>query len=133
MGDGINDLPALAYADVSVSFNSATDVARETADVVLMDDDLRGLPIAFSAARQALRLIRQNIAIVGGVNLGAMAVTTATGLQPVAAAFLHNGSTVVAAVNGLRPLHAAVGPRARPQITSRTEEERGMIDARSTT
>ncbi len=111
VGDGINDLPALAYADVSVSFNSATDVARETADVVLMDDDLRGLPIAFSTARQALKLIHQNIAIVGGVNLTAMAVTTATGLQPVAAAFLHNGSTVIAALNGLRPLRAARGPR----------------------
>lgn len=129
VGDGINDLPALAYADVSISFNSATDVARETADVVLMDDDLRGLPVAFTAARQALRLIRQNIAIVGGVNLAAMAVTTATGLQPVAAAFLHNGSTVVAAVNGLRPLHATVRPAARPQLPApSTKREEPTVD-----
>lgn len=128
VGDGINDLPALAYADVSVSFGSATDVARETADVVLMEDDLRGLPIAFSAARQALGLIRQNIAIVGGVNLIAMAVTTVTGLRPVTAAFLHNGSTVVAALNGLRPLSGTARPPAPLELPPSKQGKRGMID-----
>jgi Cu2+-exporting ATPase len=57
IGDGINDSPALAYADVSVSFANGSDVARETADVVLMENNLRGLPEAIAIARQALQLI----------------------------------------------------------------------------
>jgi Cu2+-exporting ATPase len=104
IGDGINDSPALAYADVSVSFANGSDVARETADVVLMENNLRGLPEAMAIARQALQLIHQNTAIVAVPNLGALMLAIAVGIDPLAATLVNNGSTVIAGLNGLRPL-----------------------------
>ena len=109
-----------------MSFGGATDVARETADVVLMDDDLRGLPHAIDSARHALRLVRQNIGIVAGTNLGALGLAAAGALGPVAAAVIHNGSTIVAGANGLRPLAQPAGrrPRANDAGWPMIEEER---------
>jgi Cu2+-exporting ATPase len=104
VGDGINDSPALAYADVSVSFASGSDVARETADVVLMENNLRGLPEAIAIARQALQFIHQNTGIVAIPNLGALMLAVAIGIDPLAATLVNNGSTVIAGLNGLRPL-----------------------------
>jgi Cu2+-exporting ATPase len=104
VGDGINDSPALAYADVSVSFANGSDVARETADVVLMENNLRGLPEAIAIARQAMQLIHENTGIVAIPNLGALVLAVAIGIDPLAATLVNNGTTVVAGLNGLRPL-----------------------------
>lgn len=104
VGDGINDSPALAYADVSVSFAHGSDVARETADVVLMENSLRGLPEAIAIARQAMQLIHQNTGIVAIPNLAALVLAVAVGIDPLAATLVNNGSTVIAGLNGLRPL-----------------------------
>ena len=104
VGDGINDSPALAYADVSVSFANGSDVARETADVVLMENNLLGLPEAIAIARQAMQLIHQNTGIVAIPNLAALVLAVVVGIDPLAATIVNNGSTVVAGLNGLRPL-----------------------------
>ncbi|NEU72894.1 cadmium-translocating P-type ATPase [Hassallia byssoidea VB512170] len=104
VGDGINDSPALAYADVSVSFANGSEIARETADLVLMQNDLHGLLEAIAIARQAKQLIRQNTGLVAIPNLAAIAIAVLFGLNPLAATVVNNGSTVVAGVNGLRPI-----------------------------
>ncbi|MGG6268826.1 heavy metal translocating P-type ATPase [Leptolyngbya sp. AN03gr2] len=106
-GDGINDSAALAYADVSVSFAGATDIARETADVVLMEDDLRGLIMAIKCARQAMDIIWQNTAIVALPNLGALVSGIFFALDPILAVVINNGTAILAELNGLRPL---IGP-----------------------
>ncbi len=103
-GDGINDSAALAYADVSISFAGATDIARETADVVLMEDDLRGLIMAIKVARQAMDIIWQNTAIVAIPNLGALLSGIVFALDPILAVVINNGTAILAELNGLRPL-----------------------------
>jgi P-type E1-E2 ATPase len=102
IGDGINDSAALAYADVSISFAAGSDIARETADVVLMDDDLSGLTHAIAIAKQVMDIIYQNALIVAIPNFGALVVGLLFTLDPVLAIIINNGSTILAGLNGLR-------------------------------
>ena len=104
VGDGLNDSVALAYADVSVSFEQAADIARETADVVLINNHLLELLETIAIARQTRDLIDQNIALVVVPNLVALGLASTTGLSPLVATAVHNGSAIAAGLNSLRPL-----------------------------
>lgn len=118
VGDGINDAPAMSHADVAVSFQQATDLARETADVVLLDDGLQGLCYGIETAREAMRLVHQNIVAVTAANIAVVAGGVFFNLSTVSAVVVNNGAALLACLNGMRPLYA--GERRDPEIQRTT-------------